>query len=111
MTIIDYAKATGRSTRTIRRWIRSGLLPAKRVKLGLDWCAFRYDIAEESIGYAQHIHERQMRKLGGMSPGLWRYLLRKLGKTDRTTAMRHGTGFAREPIPVRCPRCGYSLTW
>ena len=109
MTIIDYAKATGRSIRTIRRWISSGLLPAKRVPLGLDGCAFRYDIAEESIGYAQHIHERQMRKLGGMSPGLWRYLKRKLGEEDRTTAMRHGTRDGRE-LYLACPRCGHSFT-
>ncbi|HCL27718.1 MAG TPA: hypothetical protein DIC52_04690 [Candidatus Latescibacteria bacterium] len=69
MTISDYAENTGRCTRTIRRWIKSGLLPAHRVPLGLDISAFRYDIAGEDISLAAHIHARQMRKLGGMSPG------------------------------------------
>ncbi len=72
-------------------------MPAKRVKLGLDWCAFRYDIAEESIGDAQYIHERQMRKLSGMSPGLGRYLSRKLGRTDRGSAMRSGEEQSMNP--------------
>ena len=108
----NYAKATGRCTRTIRRWIKSGLLPARRVPLGLDWNAFRYDLSEENIRLAEHIHGRQMRKLGGMSPGLWRYLMRKLGKEDRTTTMGRGTtsGEIREPIRDRCPRCGYTFT-
>ena len=110
MTIKDYAEATGRSTRTIRRWIRSGLLPAKRVPLGLDWTAFRYDIAEDDVRLAEDIHERQMRKLSGMSPGLGRYLSRKLGKTDRSRAIRPGSRLDdnRELNPIRCPRCGYT---
>ena len=108
MTISDYAKATGRSTRTIR----SGLLPAKRVPLGLDWTAFRYDIAEDDVRLAEDIHERQMRKLSGMSPGLGRYLIRKLGNADRSRAMRSGTGLedVRDPHLARCPRCGHSFT-
>ncbi len=111
MTIADYAKATGRSTRTIRRWIKSDLLPARRVRLGLDFSAFRYDIAEVHVRLAGDIHERQMRKLSGMSPGLGRYLSRKLGKTDRGSAMRSGTDLddVRDPHLARCPHCGVSI--
>lgn len=112
MTIEQFAKATGRSPKTIRRWIKGGLLPSKRVPLGLDFSAFRYDIAEDHVRLAEHIHERQMRKLSGMSPGLGRYLSRKLGKADRSTAMRSGTGLddVRDPHLVLCPRCGHSFT-
>ena len=110
MTIADYAEVTGRSTRTIRRWIKSGLLPARRVPLGLDFSAFRYDVHEDHMRLASDIHERQMRKLGGMSPGLWRYLIRKLGNEDRTTPMRTtGFGDVRE-LYLACPRCGHSFS-
>ena len=111
MTIADFAENTGRCTKTIRRWIRAGLLPSKRVPLGLDWTAFRYDIAVESIPLAEHIHGCQMRKLGGMSPGLGRYLKRRLGETDRSSAMRWGTDsddVPHEDQRAKCPRCGFT---
>ncbi len=110
MTISDYAENTGRCTRTIRRWIRAGLLPSKRVPLGSDWTAFRYEIAEESIPLAEHIHGYQMRKLAGMSPGLGRYLKRRLGETDRTSAMRWGRHYdvPHKDQQAKCPRCGFT---
>mgnify|MGYP001197988815 CR=1 FL=1 len=112
MTIDQYAERTQRSARTVRRWIKSGLLPARRVPLGPDFSAFRYDIADDHIRLAGDIHERQMRKLSGMSPGLGLYLSRKLGKTDRSSAMRSGTDLddVQESHLVRCPRCGHSFT-
>jgi len=111
MTISDYAEVTGLCTRTVRRWIKSGLLPSRRVPLGLDFSAFRYDIGEEEISLAEHIHERQMRKLGGMSPGLGRYLQRKLRNTDRTSSMRWRTGLKDASLKdqrAKCPRCGFA---
>jgi len=93
----------------ISRLDKCGLMPARRVPLGLDFSAFRYDIAEDDVRLAEDIHERQMRKLSGMSPGLGRYLKRKLGETDRSSAMRSETGFddVRDPNLARCPRCGH----
>ena len=110
MTIEQFAKATGRSPKTIRRWIKGELLPSKRVPLGLDFSAFRYDIAEDHVRLAGDIHERQMRKLSGMSPGLGRYLSGKLGSMDRSSAMRSGADLddVRDPHLVRCPRCGHT---
>ena len=86
-------------------------MPAKRVPLGLDWTAFRYDLAEDDVQLARDIHDRQMRKLSGMSPGLGRYLSRKLGKTDRSRAIRPGSRLDdnRDPHLARCPRCGASI--
>ena len=112
MTIDQFADRTQRSARTIRRWIKSGLLPARRVPLGPDFSAFRYDIAEDQVRLAKDIHARQMRKLSGMSPGLGRYLSGKLGSMDRSSAMRSGADLddVRDPHLAQCPRCGHSLT-
>jgi hypothetical protein len=96
-------------TARISRLDNCGLLPARRVPLALDFSAFRYDITEDDGRLARGIHERQMRKLSGMSPGLGRYLSRKLGRTDWSGAIRPGSRLddVREPHLARCPQYGY----
>ena len=111
MTIDEYAERTHRNPKTVRRWIKSGLLPARRVPLGSDFSAFRYDIAEEDIELAEDIHERQMKKLSGMSPGLWRFMRRRLERGDgRGRQIRSNAGIGRAGASsshVECPRCGF----
>jgi hypothetical protein len=109
MTIADYAEVTGRCTKTIRRWIKSDLLPSRRVPLGPDFSAFRYDISQDNIPLAEDIHGRQMRKLSGLSPGLAQHLRRRLNN-DRN-AMRWDTDHDNIPHEGQraCPRCGFAL--
>ena len=113
MTTHEYAQRTDRSARTVRRWIKKDLLPARRVPLGSDFSAFRYDMAEVGIGLAEQIHDRQMKKLSGMSPGLWRFMRRRLERRDgRGGHNRSNASFGRERESlgrIECPRCGHSL--
>ena len=113
MTIDEYAKRTRRNPKTVRRWIKAGLLPARRVPLGSDFSSFRYDIAEEDIGLADDIHGRQMKRLSGMSPGLWQFMRRRLERQDGRGRHRMSDahfGRAEESSSnVECPRCGYEV--
>ena len=119
MTIAEFADLTRRSTRTIRRWIREGALPARRVPLGTDFSAFRYELNRAHVSLAWEIHEAKMKRLSGVSPGLWRHMRQRLGSrdllADRRLAMgqgRPGAGFGDDWAsirPDRCPKCGYWL--
>ena len=113
MKIAEFADAARFSTRTIRRWIREGALPARRVPLGTDFSAFRYELNRAHVSLAWDIHERKMKRLSGVSPGLWRHLRCKLGSRDlladqRLIALQEGReAYGDDRGPVRCPRCGY----
>ena len=110
---VQFAQRSHRSTRTIRRWIREGSLPARRVPLGSDFSAFRYDLDSIHVALASKIHEQKMKRLSGVSPGLWRYLRRRLGSRDlladhRLVDQRQpGAVYGDDRGPVRCPRCGH----
>lgn len=95
----EFAAAAGVCEKTVRRWIRSGKLPADRRPLSTSWVAFRYELGPAALAEAEAIREAGMRRLSAFGPGLARHLRRRRGE-------RVGRDEAAPQEPVRCPRCG-----
>ena len=107
MTTAELARLTMLSPRTIRRYAQTGILNPRRRLLG------GYDFSGDDIDNALIARDLKHRRLELVGPGLARRQQRyRESERSSATGLRGWTGFdeVREPIPVRCPRCGYSFT-
>jgi hypothetical protein len=85
----------------------NGILNPRRRLLG------GYDFSGDDIDSALVARDIKQRRLELVGPGLARYQRRRRegGRTSTMGLRRPGTGLddVREPIPVRCPRCGFAM--
>jgi DNA-binding transcriptional MerR regulator len=103
VTTAELARLTMLSPRTIRRYVQLGVLNPRRRLLG------GYDFSGDDIDNALIARDLKQRRLELVGPGLARRQQRyREGERSSATGLRGWTDDVREPIPVRCPRCGYT---
>ena len=100
MTTAEIAEHVMVCEKTIRRYIRAGLLRPRQDRMG---GSFRYVFSGEDIERALIARDQKKKKLEAFSPALARHL----GNSGKTTAISFSE--MPEPALAQCSRCGHSL--